>query len=75
MFWKVVDNIENDVKNYTEAYGFGNDSELNVTLNAMIDEENKEMLLSDIDKHLPYGIMFHHTYVNGLLNVIFKELI
>lgn len=75
MFLMILDTIEKCVKKYTEAYNFGNSSDLNVELIAHLNEEDKECLLHDIDLNLPYGLNFSHIYENGKLKVTFKELI
>lgn len=75
MFLMILDSIENCVKKYTEAYRFGNNTNLNVELIANINDEDKECLLNDIDLNLPYGLNFSHIYENGKLKVTFKELI
>lgn len=76
MFLMILDSIKSCVKKYTKAYMFGNNPKnFNVELIANINDEDKECLLNDIDMHLPYGLNFSHTYENGRLKIIFKELI
>lgn len=75
MLLSIIMDIENKVKKYTEAYRFGNDHDLNVCLWCSIDEEDKEHLLDLIDRSLPYGTNFEHTYnERGILTVTFKTL-
>lgn len=71
----IVESIEKEIKKYTEAYALHNRApDLAVGFICHINEEDKECLLSDVDKVLPYGMTFSHTYENGKLNLIIKEV-
>ncbi len=67
--------IDEIVKRYTEAYMLYNRSpDLAVSLEAHVNEDDKEWILSEFDCKLPFGLNFSHTYENGKLQVIFKEV-
>ena len=74
MLLMILDNIEQCVRKYTEAYRFGNNFDLDIVLIANLNEESKECLLNDIDMNLPYGINFSHEYKNGKLEVTFTSI-
>ena len=68
----VVDSI---IKKYTKGFMLGNRlPDLALTLNANINEEDKEFILNELDIGLPLGTNFEHTYENGKLEVVFKEV-
>lgn len=67
--------IDEIIKRYTEAYiMYNRPNDLAVGLEASVNEDDKEWILSELDCKLPYGIDFTHTYINGKLQVIFKEV-
>lgn len=71
----IVENIEKLIKQYTEAYAIQNRAkDLAVGFMMHINEEDKELLLNDIDKYLPYGLTFSHTYENGKMDLTIKEV-
>ena len=67
--------IDEVLRRYTGGYAFFNDKELNLALMANVSDTEKELILNDLDKVLPLGIIFSHEYnnQNGELNIIFKE--
>ena len=68
-------NIDSIVKKYTDGYMLGNRSpDLAVILTALVNDEEKEYILNDLDKELPYGLYFSHEYENGKLKIVFKEV-
>ena len=76
MFLMILEKIEAEIKKYTEAYVFVNAlPDFRVCFRASINEEDKELLLNDLDLVLPYGLTFSHEYENGHLIVKFKEVV
>ena len=72
----IVESIEKEIKKYAKGCTLQNRApDLAVGFICHINEEDKECLLSDIDKVLPYGMTFSHTYENGKLDLTIKELI
>lgn len=72
----IIESIEKEIKKYTEGYALQNRApDLAIGFICHINEEDKECLLSDIDKVLPYGMTFSHIYENGKLDLTIKELI
>lgn len=71
-------NTFNDIKTlinkYTNDFNIKNNKDLNVEIIATIDEEYKEMLLSELDQILPLGLIFNHEYINGQVLITFKEV-
>ena len=75
MDFNTLCNIDEIIKRYTEAYAIYNRPEdLSIGLQAHVSEDDKEWILSELDCKLPFGLNFSHTYKNGKLNVIFKEV-
>lgn len=68
--------IDEILRKYTEGYAFFNDEELNLALMANVSDTEKELILNDLDRVLPLGIVFSHEYnnKNGKLNMTFKEI-
>ena len=67
--------LDEIVKRYTESYVFYNRApDLAFTLDAHVNENDKEWILSEFDCKLPYGTNFRHTYKNGKLQVIFNKV-
>lgn len=76
MDFNIFCNLDDIVKRYTQSYIFENNTEnLCLQLIADVTEDDKEWILSEFDCKLPYGINFSHTYENGRLTVLFKEMI
>lgn len=68
--------IDDIFRKYTGAFGVTNEFRtLNPTIIAHVSDSEKECILNDLDIKLPYGVNFSHSYENGRLKVIFKELI
>ena len=74
MMFLTMCEIDNIIKNYTEAYMIGNGKDLSVQLIANVSDEDKEKILNDLDLILPYGLIFNHKYENGKLEINFKEV-
>ena len=76
MLFMILEKVEEQIKKYTEAYMFMNAlPDLAICFRANINEEDKELLLNDLDLVLPYGLTFSHEYKNGHLTVKFKEVV
>ena len=73
----MLNEIDSVLKKYTEGFAIGNDTEtLNPMIIAHVNETEKELILNDLDKKLPFNLNFSHQYKeNGELKIIFKELI
>lgn len=70
-----LNSIEDCVKKYAKGYALVNRApDLAIGLNCSVNEEDKEMLLNDLDTILPYGLYFTHEYENGHLKLTFKEM-
>lgn len=72
----MLDEIDKTLRKYTDGFCVGNDAK---TLNPMIvthvNETEKELILNDLDKKIPFNLNFSHQYKNGELKIIFKELV
>lgn len=75
MLLTTLNTIEKNIKKYAKDYALINRApDLAVQINCSINEENKEILLNELDTVLPYGIYFSHEYKNGHLKIVFKEV-
>lgn len=76
MDFNIFCKLDECVANYTSCYVFGNNiKELCLQLIADVTDEDKERMLNDFDLIIPSHIIFPHTYENGRMTVLFKEVI
>lgn len=67
--------IEEKVKEFTEAYCFGNDKNLNVVLDCMMSDEQFDIMENEIERLLPMNIFTTRQEVSlGHFILTFKEV-
>lgn len=67
--------IEEKVKEFTEAYCFGNDKNLNVILDCMMSDEQFDIMENEIERLLPLNIFTTREEVSaGHFILTFKEV-
>lgn len=68
----------NEIIKIVEQYGtvdeIGNNEDLNVFIETNVNDEDKEMILSEMDMVLPENMFFSHTYEDDKLNIEFKNI-
>lgn len=73
MFKAIID-VKLCIMKYTNKCININDENNNVKIIADVKEEEKEYILSKIDKILPMGIIFSHTFEDDELIVTLKQI-
>ncbi|MBR3209107.1 MAG: hypothetical protein IKF82_02445 [Bacilli bacterium] len=74
MILSLFNNIKQIAETKLNDLNIENDENLNICLSGKCSEEDKELLLCELDKNLPIGIFFHHEFKNGKLKIIFEEV-
>lgn len=74
MDYMTFEKIHDVLNKHTGAFVIGNDVDtLSLCAIAYISDTEKEVILMDLDKILPMGLVFSHEYENGKLKILFKE--
>jgi len=71
-FERILDIVERHSNQ--EIKKFNRSPDLLVTIETNVSDENKEKILYDLDYELRDWINFSHTYENGKLQIVFKEV-
>lgn len=70
---KLINKIKSKVRKYSDVCVLQNRlPDFLLCLKTNVNEEDKELLLNDIDTILPYGITFSHSYEENHLEILFK---
>ena len=74
MLFRTIIDTKLCIRRYTPKCIHIKDDDNNVKVIAHVNEEDKEHILSKIDKILPMGIIFSHTFENNKLIVTLKQI-